>query len=873
MTSTMSFIKTYTPQKIFEPGFFEDLSEKISATTDVAKALEVETLLIHLFDIKKIYEKIQKEIRDQHILSTFRKRILQKTIIHTYTPKDIHFLTHYNFLDFIRLDDTTLAALALEDLTPRLALYCAWRLWSPLMPDRGMFYVPEKPKASYPFNVPLTPRADFELCDHALTNNQAYLEATYCLHCHKNNKDTCRTGLIEKPGCPVDLPISEMNQLYAMGHPLAALVLMMNKNPMILATGHRICADCMDSCIFQTQDPVNVPGIESNITHLCLHLPWGFEILYLLSYWNPLNPHVVSLKKSVLVVGMGPGGFTLAHQLLARGHTVVGMDGLELTTPKAFLTRPLKNFNVLHEPLSTRHPKGFGGVMEYGITARWNKNYLTAIMLMLARHPQFTFMGHHFFGDTFGLKQAFSHGFDHVALALGAGRPHIPLVKNTLVPGVWLASDFLMALHTSFKKNLKLYSPIVVIGGGLTAMDAATEALAYLRYHHQDPHVTVVYHRSFHHAASLQQNAHEVKEALKQGIHIREGQSKEFLVDDKGWVYGIRCLDLQGHSFVIPAKTVIIATGTQPHHRVEDILKEAVQYGGKVSMVGDMDPAFKGSVVKAIASSMKAAPLIHKALNKAPCSLKKSSLTLSFLKKETTATLLDAKKIAPDMYELYIHAPFASRMFKPGHFFKVSLPSLKPMALSGIGVKKDVLTFVIGGQSPTALALRDFRGIVTMMGPTGTPFFIPKKKKVLLMGEGLGNAILVPALNAMKQAKCHVDYVAYGTMVYEKALRTADTFQTSLESSFEPYGPWDYGLFIGSSTFTEHHAKVMKNRIRTLHVSLHASFMCMMQGVCGRCLQKDKQGTWIFACHHHHLNEEHVDFDFMNQRLRHYRSI
>ena len=109
----MSFIKTYTPQKIFEPGFFDNLSEKISAKTDIAKALEVETLLIHLFDIKKIYEKIQKEIRDQHILSTFRKRILQKTIIHTHDPKDIHSLTHHDFLDFIRLDDTTLAALAL----------------------------------------------------------------------------------------------------------------------------------------------------------------------------------------------------------------------------------------------------------------------------------------------------------------------------------------------------------------------------------------------------------------------------------------------------------------------------------------------------------------------------------------------------------------------------------------------------------------------------------------------------------------------------------------------------------------------------------------------------------------------------------------
>src|SRR5690348_14489839 len=58
-------------------------------------------------------------------------------------------------------------------------------------------------------------------------------------------------------------------------------------------------------------------------------------------------------------------------------------------------------------------------------------------------------------------------------------------MQNGLVPGVRQASDFLMALQltgadkTDSIANLPVRLPVVVIGGGLTAIDTATEALAY----------------------------------------------------------------------------------------------------------------------------------------------------------------------------------------------------------------------------------------------------------------------------------------------------------------------------------------------------------------------------------------------------------
>ena len=89
------------------------------------------------------------------------------------------------------------------------------------------------------------------------------------------------------------------------------------------------------------------------------------------------------------------------------------------------------------------------------------------------------------FGGTLTAEQAWEMGFDHIAIASGAGRPTIIDMKNNLMRGIRKASDFLMALQLTgaFKKdalaNLQVRLPAIVIGGGLTAIDTATELLAY----------------------------------------------------------------------------------------------------------------------------------------------------------------------------------------------------------------------------------------------------------------------------------------------------------------------------------------------------------------------------------------------------------
>src|SRR5258706_15838857 len=89
------------------------------------------------------------------------------------------------------------------------------------------------------------------------------------------------------------------------------------------------------------------------------------------------------------------------------------------------------------------------------------------------------------FGGTIPIEDAWTYGFDHVAIAAGAGRPTIIEMKNNLIRGIRKASDFLMALQLTgaFKRqalpNLQARLPAIVIGGGLTGIDTATELFAY----------------------------------------------------------------------------------------------------------------------------------------------------------------------------------------------------------------------------------------------------------------------------------------------------------------------------------------------------------------------------------------------------------
>jgi len=353
-------------------------------------------------------------------------------------------------------------------------------------------------------------RDGFKLTDPRFNQRQVLSEVNHCIYCHERDTDSCSKGMRNKKtetfkvdplgvttiGCPLDEKISEMHLVKRNGDNIGALAIIIIDNPMCPGTGHRICNECMKGCIYQKTDPVNIPQIETNVLTDVLFMPYGFEIYSLLTRWNPLNVKRPSMLpyngKNALVVGLGPAGYTMSHYLLNEGFGVAGIDGLkleplpvELTGDANNLPLPIVDFKELYEDLDQRILAGFGGVAEYGITVRWDKNFLKVIYLTLQRRAAFRSYGGIRFGGTLTIDDAWKMGFDHICIASGAGQPTIIDLKNNLIRGIRKASDFLMALQltgaakASSMANLQVRLPAGVIGGGLTAIDTATELMAY----------------------------------------------------------------------------------------------------------------------------------------------------------------------------------------------------------------------------------------------------------------------------------------------------------------------------------------------------------------------------------------------------------
>ncbi|HEV7371226.1 pyridine nucleotide-disulfide oxidoreductase [Arenibaculum sp.] len=758
-------------------------------------------------------------------------------------------------------------------------------------------------------------REGFGLTDPGTDLAGALDEANYCIWCHNQGKDSCSKGLRDRKtgkfqqshfgvvlaGCPLEEKISEMHAVKAAGHAVGALAVVTVDNPMCAATGHRICNDCMKACIYQKQEPVDIPQAETRTLKDVLDLPWGFEIYGLLTRWNPLDvrrplPRPASGYK-VLVAGLGPAGFTLAHHLLNDGHAVVGIDGLKIEPLPADLSgvrpdgarvpfRPVRDVRELYERLDERAMAGFGGVAEYGITVRWNKNFLKVIRLLLERRAHFAMIGGVRFGGTLGVDDAFEAGFDHVALCMGAGRPTVIAMPNGLARGVRQASDFLMALQlTGAAKpgsiaNLEVRLPIAVVGGGLTAIDTATEALAYYpvqvekflrrwetlaaergeaallaglgeeeretaaeflahagairaereaaRAEGRQPRIgalldawggaTIAYRRRLIDAPSYTLNHEEVEHGLAEGVRFVERATPEAVeIDRFGHAAGLRLRispeDAEATAskpVVVPARTILIAAGTQPntvlaretggieldgrYFRAVDedgnpvrpqrlakpdevrVLMSRAADGRFVSFFGDLHPSFAGNVVKAMGSAKQGYPVLTRAMAaRAPTPMDADAL-ISAMNGELRPVVHSVERLTPKIVEIVVRAPRAARRFEPGQFYRLqnfenlapragdTVLAMEGLALTGAWVDRDrgllsTIVLEMGGSSDLCALLRPGEPVV-LMGPTGEPTGIPDGGTLCLVGGGLGNAVLFSIGQTARARGCRVVYFA-----------------------------------------------------------------------------------------------------------------
>lgn len=920
---------------------------------------------------------------------------------------------------------------------------------------------------------PLRTRAEpFALTDSRGSSGEAAHEVSTCLDCHERGKDSCRTGLRDRKGkvkdnplgvalagCPLGERVGEMQQLRRAGDVLGALSVVVKDNPMMPGTGHRICNDCMKACVYQTHEPVDIPKVESRVLDDVLGLPFGFEIWSLLTRWNPLRvdrpfPRPFHGKR-VLVVGLGPAGYTLAHHLLNEGFGVVAVDALKVEAlPEEWLAPisappPIRDASVLREALDLRVVLGFGGVSEYGITARWDKSYLLMIYLNLRRRRHFAAFGGVRFGGAVDVESAFALGFDHVALAVGAGKPKMVPLDGNLARGIRKASDFLMGLQLSgaYQRrslaNLQLRLPVVVIGSGLTAIDAATEALAYYvvqcertveRYERlaeslgedelrgqfdeeelevideahahgrallaeraaaaeasREPRfqplldawggVRIVYRRRFEESPAYRLNHEEVHKSLEEGVRYVELLSPVAAkVDSRGALCGLTFerqasvdgrLEGQGEYVELKAKTALVAAGTRANvvyerehpgtFRLDDrgyfenfragrderggvrlVPGEGAGFftsyesaGRTVSYYGDAHPRYSGSVVKAMASAKDGYPAVVELFDDldTPGDEQAFRRFVAELDDAFGAVVQNVTRLAPGIVEVIVRAPAAARAFRPGQFYRFqnyernaetvdgTRLAMEGLALTGAAADPErgwlsLIALEMGASSRLCARLKVGERVV-VMGPTGAPTTIPREETVLLIGGGLGNAVLFSIASALKAAGCRVLYFAgyrRGELLFRQADIEAHTDQvvwaTDAGEPIAPRRPSDAHfrgnmvdaliafadgrlgprsielsdvtriIAIGSDGLMRavrdaRHGSLAPYLSKTHQAigSINSPMQCMMKEVCGQCIQRHvdpKSGReyFVYSCFDQDQPLDHVDFVHLKQRLR-----
>src|SRR5579871_4945213 len=248
-----------------------------------------------------------------------------------------------------------------------------------------------------------------------------------------------------------------------------------------------------------------------------------------------------------------------------------------------------------------------------------------------------------------------------------------------------------------------------------------------------------------------------------------------------------------GESVRLPAKSILVAAGTQPNtvlgredpdnisldgrwfqavdedgHPVapERIAKPSASRvltsirpdGRGISFFGDLHPSFAGNVVKAMASAKRGYPVVSRILSRRAAASPAPRDLMSRLNGELRAVVQDVIRLTPNIVEVVVRAPMAARAFQPGEFYRLqnfetlatrvngTTLAMEGLALTGASVdrQKGLLSTIVlevGGSSDLCTLLKPGEPVI-LMGPTGTPTETPSRETVLLVGGGLGNAVL-----------------------------------------------------------------------------------------------------------------------------------
>ena len=484
----------------------------------------------------------------------------------------------------------------------------------------------------------------------------------------------------------------------------------------------------------------------------------------------------------------------------------------------------------------------------------------------------------------------------------------------------------------------------------------------------------LVYRKRLIDAPSYRLNHEEVEKAFEEGIFFSELFEPEHIdVDRFGYASSITLKKAGTNETVaIPARSILVAAGTNPntvlaredtqHFALDGKYFKAVDEDGNhvkpervskpkavqvmmslaenacsVSFFGDLHPSFAGNVVKAMGSAKQGFPVVSRVLaKKNPHSRLQGIEFIQQVNQQLRASVHAVNRLTPTIVEVVIKAPLAARQFEPGQFYRLqnfesnavklthhgkpTTLAMEGLAMTGAWVDKDkglisVIALEMGGSSDLCAYLENGEPVV-LMGPTGTPTHIPNNEHVMLVGGGLGNAVLFSIGKAMRANGCKVLYFAG----YKKAIdrykieeieqagdiiiwccddatftpnRPQDkSFQGNIVEAIKAYGEGalgttpialkniDHIIAIGSDRMMQAVALarhgVLHPHLKPDHVaigSINSPMQCMMKEICAQCLQKHtdpKTGKeyYVYSCFNQDQKLDEVSFEHLNERLK-----
>ena len=439
-------------------------------------------------------------------------------------------------------------------------------------------------------------RTNFDAVEENLTDEQAKLEASRCLHC-KNAKCV--------KGCPVNIQIPDFIAAIKEGN-LEKAGDIIRQTSMLPSVCGRVCPQerqCEGNCILGIKGkPVAIGALER----------------YVGDKTNAKMNQIKPCGKKVAIVGSGCAGITAAADLRQLGYDVTV-------------------FEALHK---------LGGVLRYGIPPfRLPRTVLDRELTSL-KNIGVKFHTNVIVGKSITLNQLKQEGYDAIFLCSGAGLPKMLGIPGENLNGVYSANEFLTRVNLMHAQSpdtptpLKVGKTTAIIGGGNVAMDAARTAV---RVGYEK--VYIFYRRT---EKELPARLEEIRHAKEEGIEFKFLHAPVEIFGEDGWVKSMKFEIMElgepdasgrqrpvgtGEFVEVPLDSVIVSLGTGPNPIIQRSAEnEALELNtdnkgyivinekGETSIKdiyagGDVAPLGPSTAINAMGAGKRAAKAIIEALS------------------------------------------------------------------------------------------------------------------------------------------------------------------------------------------------------------------------------------------------------------------